>query len=216
MLERNIYLVRHGETILNKQKIRQGSEGSLSPLGRSQAYNVGLRLKIFNIKKVFCSPFQRTIETFEEINKTLNLDVEFTELLAERRNPSQIIGRSYDDPLTVEAISFIDKSVHEPNARWADEENFEDLKNRALKLRDFLARNSVNGTLCVTHGIFLKMFLAVIKHGEDLTVSQYIKLAVLNNADNAGVSIIKYKPLNFFDNPWEIVAFNDTERSESN
>ncbi len=203
--------MRHGETTLNAAKIRQGEAGGLSDLGKVQARYIGERLKSFGINMIFCSPLERAIETAEEICKVLkNIPIEYSPLLVERKNPTRIIGLDYDDPVTVEAINFMDKSFHEPDARWEDEENFEDLKKRSVKLRTFLEKNCISSTLCVTHGIFLKMFLSVLLKGEDLTVEEYVKLSLFNPADNAGITVVEYNPLRFLGNPWEIVAYNDT------
>ncbi len=210
MLNKRIYFVRHGETILNAQRIRQGEDGGLSKNGQEQARACGVRLLPYSIKKIFCSPFQRAVETGEEIMKNIVAPIEYTQLLAERRNPSKIIGLSYDDTLTKEAISFMDKSFHSADAKWDDEENFQELKDRALKLRDFLSKNISSSNLCITHGIFLKMFLCVLMYGEELTVETYIKMSLFNPADNAGITLVEYNPFNFFSNPWEIIAYNDS------
>ena len=211
MLTRNIYIIRHGETMLNAAMIRQGEAGGLSVNGIAQAKKVGERLLSFNIKKIFCSPFQRAIETCDEVNKSLNIkNIEYVPLLGERKNPTKIIGHKYFDPITTEAINFMDKSFHSEDARWDDEENFAELKDRALRLKDFLAKNSSDRTLCITHGIFLKMFLCVLIYGKELSVEKYVKLSIFNPASNAGLTVLEYNPLNFFSNPWSIVAYNDT------
>lgn len=210
MTSRKLYFIRHGETVLNAEKIKQGETGGLSEEGKSQALAVGQRLKNYNIKKIFCSPFQRTVETSIEIMKSISAPIEYVPLLGERRNPTKIIGKYYDDPITKDAIAFMDKSFHTPDARWDDEENFQDLKDRAIKLQKFLCKNMADSNLCITHGIFLKMFLCVLIHGEKLTVETYIKMSLFNPADNAGITVVVYHPLKYFSNPWEIVAYNDS------
>lgn len=212
ILDKHIFLLRHGETILNAEHIRQGSDGGLSVTGKEQALKAANRLKYFNIKKILVSPFERTIETANIVSSVINKNYEICDLLAERRNPKEIIGRKYEDPLTVQVINYIDKSFHAPEARYSDEENFNDLKDRAIKLRSFLEINTVNKTLCISHGIFLKMFVSLILIGDGLTVSDYIKLSVYNPADNAAISLISYSPVKKFfgKNPWTILAYNDT------
>ena len=210
MFTRTIYFVRHGETILNAEQKRQGEAGGLSEKGKVQAFALGERLSTFGIKNIFCSTFQRAMETADEILKSCPVNIEYTPLLGERKNPTRIIGLSYTDHITEEAINFMDKSYHTPDARWEDEENFQDLKDRAIKLKEFLIKNSSDKTLCVSHGIFLKMFLSTLLHDKDLTVEKYIKMSMFNPADNAGITIIKYSPLNFFSNTWEIIAYNDS------
>ena len=212
ILDKHIFLLRHGETILNKDHIRQGSDGVLSDSGRDQASKAAARLLPFKIKKMYVSPFERTIETANIVSSIINIPYTLCDLLAERRNPTEIIGRKYEDPLTVKVINYIDKSFHDPDARYSDEENFNDLKYRAIALKSFLVGQAINNTLCVSHGIFLKMFMSVLLVGDGLTVSDYIKLSVYNPADNAAISIISYSPIKNFlhQNPWTILAYNDT------
>ena len=83
-------------------------------------------------------------------------------------------------------------------------------QKRAILLKEFLIKNITSSNLCVTHGIFLKMFLCVILYGDDLDVETYVKMSLFNPADNAGITILEYYPLKFFSNPWEIVAYNDS------
>lgn len=211
MLEKNIYFVRHGETVQNAARIRQGEDGGLSENGKQQIDRLADRLKNFNISKIFSSPFQRAAETTEIILKKINAPLEYVPLLSERHNPTSIIGKKYDDPVVMDAINAMDKSFHDPDYRYEDEENFQDLKARALKAKTFLQKNASHNTLCVTHGIFLKMLLGVLIYDKDLTVEQYIKLAVFNPVDNGGITLVKYKPLEFFGNPWEVLAFNDSQ-----
>lgn len=219
-LNKTIYLVRHGETILNAEHKRQGREGKLSEKGVAQVSATAARLIDFKISKIFSSPYERTIETTQIIRSIIDptntLSLEYSELLTERRNPSSIIGLSYDDTHTVYAINFMDKSYHPDDARFEDEENFNDLKQRALELQKFLASNAPDHSLCVTHGIFLKMFLSVCIYGEALTMAEYIKLSVFNPAENAGLSVIEYSPIkSITGNGWKVLAYNDSSSEVS-
>lgn len=212
IFDKHIFLLRHGETVLNAKHIRQNSTGELSDSGREQARRAGERLKSFKIKKMISSPFERTIETSNIVAGVLGLEYSLNDLLVERRNPSEIIGRSYEDPVTVQIINFIDKSFHDPNARYSDEENFTDMRYRAIALKKYLEEKAIDNTLCISHGIFLKMFLSVVLVGDNLSISDYIKLSVYNTSDNAAISLITYNPLKKFlgQNPWKILAYNDT------
>lgn len=238
MFKKYFYLVRHGETILNSQKKRQDEKGALSERGIQEVEDLGKRLSYMHIEKIFISPYERTIETASIINKYLNITSEnivYTDLLAERRNPSNIVGLHYDDPVAKSFIDIMDKSIHDPNLRIYDEENFQDLKDRAVKAEKYLIKNSKKYNLCVTHGIFLKMFLSVLLYGENLKVKEYIQMNMYNPADNAGVTFVSYSPIKnlkgkikkFFDNllkdeneiidinkysGWEILAYNDYTR----
>lgn len=245
MFIKYFYLVRHGETILNKEKKRQGEKGGLSPNGINEVEELSKRLLNMKIDKMFVSPFERTRETADIINKHIELPenkIVITELLGERRNPTRIVGMHYDEPVAKNFIDIMDKSVHDPNLRLYDEENFQDLKDRAIRAQNFLIQNGAKHNLCITHGIFLKMFLSTLLYGKNLSVKDYIHMGLYNPADNAGVTLVKYNSLKkitgpiqkFIDDlledektdeekleiekrvdkysPWEILAYNDYTR----
>lgn len=241
MFKKYFYLVRHGETIMNKEKLRQGELGHLSENGKNEVEELSKRLLNMHIDKMFVSPFERTRETAEIINKYLNLKdkkIIITPLIGERKNPSNIIGKSYDDPIAKSFIDVMDKSIHDPDLRIYDEENFNDLKNRAIEAQKFLIKNSNSHNLCITHGIFLKMFLSTLLYGKDLKVKDYAEMSLYNPADNAGVTLVSYDPIRkisgpihkflndiFYGDdsdtemekiikysPWKILAYNDYTR----
>ena len=63
MFTKYFYLIRHGETILNEQRIRQDEKGSLSEKGKLEVEELGKRLTKMKIQKMFVSPYERTVET---------------------------------------------------------------------------------------------------------------------------------------------------------
>ena len=59
-----IYLIRHGETVFNRDGRVQGhTESDLSELGREQARRVGDRIRGVEFDAVFTSPLRRAEET---------------------------------------------------------------------------------------------------------------------------------------------------------
>lgn len=214
MFTRYIYCIRHGETIANKNHERQGEAGGLTQDGRYQAFIFGQNINKYKIDKIICSPFQRAIETLEEIKKTLNIKQEniiYTPLIGERRNPTSIIGKKYEDKETSEAIDFMDKTIHQENEKYEDEENYLELKIRAERAIDFIEKNSSRKTLIITHGIFLKMLISVIHYKDVLDIKKYINFSMLNTYDNTALTILKYHPWKIFSKEkWEIVVYNDT------
>lgn len=206
MFVKYFYLVRHGETILNVQRRRQDEKGGLSEKGILEVEDLGKRMLHMKIQKIFVSPYERTLETATIVNKYLKItekDYIITPLLAERRNPTIIVGKHYDDPIAKAFIDKMDKSIHDPNLRIYDEENFQDLKDRALRAQKFLIQNGKKYNACFTHGIFLKMFLSTLLYGKKLSVKDYIQMNMYNPADNAGVTLVKYSPLKKFTAPFK-------------
>lgn len=214
---KRIYFVRHGETLLNANHIRQDFNGGLSEKGKDQARQTGERLAQMHIQHMYSSPFERTVETSEIIQKYIHTAFTYTHLLAERRNPSSIIGKKYDNIDAKKITDAIDLGYHSANFRIADEENFFDMKQRVKKLLRYLKFRPHTSIVCVTHGIFLKMVLAYIHVGRTLDVPEYITLGFLNKVDNAGITLVTHNPWRFLIGKpnWQILAFNDVSRLNS-
>ena len=211
-----IYFVRHGETELNAMGIRQGPDGPISPLGVQQAKEAAHRFpkKRGRPQAIVSSPFQRTKETAEIIAKELSMSVEYCDLLVERKNPTEIIGHSGKEEQVQKIVDRIDKSFHDNDLRYSDEENFTDLKARAKKLLKYISKRKERQIIMVTHGIFLKMVASYIIVGDDLSASQYNKLSYLNPMDNAAFTICTRETFWFKRDRWEILVWNSTPKEQ--
>lgn len=206
-----IYFVRHGETELNAKNIRQGPEGSLTEKGRAQALATAKRFPKYkgSPKIIISSPFQRTKETAEIIAKELKIPIKYSDLLVERKNPSEIVGHWGEEKEVREIIDRIDKSYHADDLRVSDEENFTDLKARAKKLLYYIAGIRKKRIIMVTHGIFLKMVMSYMLHGDSLTASEYNNLSYFNPINNASMAICSYTTHWFKKNEWKLIVWND-------
>ncbi len=211
MRPRRFYFIRHGETILNQQHIRQGEVGGLSENGKRQAEKVGAYLKRFPIERVIASTYPRARETAEIINKHLKVSAIYSPLLAERKNPSEIIGKSTHDSEVVRIVDQMDNAYNEDEYRFSDEENFIDLKKRARKCLALLARQGAQETVVVTHHVFLKMLIAYLLYRERLHSADFTKLSFFNISDNAGITVCEFHPWRLFFQTlgWEVVSYNE-------
>jgi len=212
MRPRRFYFVRHGETLLNAKHVRQGEDGALSEKGRQQAESVGHDLEPLPIKKIISSTYPRARETAEIINKHLKVPVLYSELLIERRNPKEIIGKNRNEPEVVRIIDQMDLAYHDDDYRFSDEENFVDLKKRAKKCLSLLSRVTTREVCVVTHHVFLKMLLSYMLHRERLHSSDFTKLAFFNVSDNAGITVCEFHPWEIFSKTrgWEVVSYNQS------
>lgn len=204
------YFVRHGETLLNAEHIRQGVDGGLSPNGQCQAENAGRDLEHLGIERIIASTYPRAQETATIINAHLKVPSIYSELLVERRNPSEIIGKRTDDPEVARIIDQIDLSYHDDDYRFSDEENFVDMKKRAKKCLALLACQDAHTTCVVTHHKFLKMLIAYMLYRERLHAADFAKLSFFNTADNAGITVCKFHWWKIFSptRGWEVVSYN--------
>lgn len=194
MARKIFYMIRHGESLLNAAHIRQGPDGSLSPKGIEQAAETGNRLSHIKFDAVLVSPYTRTRETAATICQFVKSrkPIEYVDLLTERRNPTEIVGQSADDPKVKQIVDLIDKSFHNDDYRYSDEENFQDLKLRAHNLLTYLSKRPEKKILIVTHSIFLKMIASYILYRNSLTADKYNLLSYHNASNNASISIFEY------------------------
>jgi broad specificity phosphatase PhoE len=82
-----LIFVRHGETDANVKQVLQRETGKLTPKGILQARNVGKELKKkYKIDMVFCSPYQRCVDTLEVILNECPIDgeISMSNLIIER------------------------------------------------------------------------------------------------------------------------------------
>jgi broad specificity phosphatase PhoE len=216
MRPRRFYLVRHGETMLNAEHIRQGSEGGLSPNGRRQAEKVGQYLKNFPIDRIISSTYPRAKETASIISRQVPVPIIYSPLFAERKNPSEIVGKHRDDPEVVRIVDAMDLAYHDDTYRFSDEENFSDLKKRGRKCLNLLARQGTRTTVVVTHHVFLKMLVAYLLYRERLHAADFVKLSFFNVSDNAGITICEFHPWKLFSKTrgWEVVSYNEQPEPE--
>lgn len=208
---RRFYFVRHGETILNAQHIKQDATGSLSEKGEQQAERVGQALKGLHIKRMLCSTYERARETAAIINKYLKVSITYSPLLVERKNPHEIIGKSTKDPAVAHIVDQMDLTYHDDNFRISDEENFEDLRERARTCLKLLANQGGRATAVITHHHFLKMVIAYMLYRDTLHAGDFAKLSFFNASDNAGITVCDYHPWKALSKTrgWEVVSYNE-------
>ena len=211
MRPRRFYFVRHGETLLNAAHIKQGEAGGLSEAGKQQATAAGTLLVPLRIQAIISSPYERAQETADTINELLHTTISYSSLLAERRNPSDIIGKDRDDPTVAHIVDQMDLAYHDDSYRYGNEENFQDLKTRARKCIGYLARHGATRTCVVTHHAFLKMLLSYMLYRETLHARDYVKLSFFNQSDNGGVSICEFHPWKLLSptHGWEVISYNE-------
>ncbi len=211
MRPRRFYFIRHSETVLNAEHIRQGEAGGLSEHGRAQADRLGQALAPLRIKCMITSSYDRAKETAAIMNKHLHAPLLVSTLFIERRNPSEIVGKGRDLPEVVHIVDQIENAYHKDDYRYSDEENFSELRTRARQALTLLERQGENKSVIVTHHVFLKMLLAYMQNRDHLHAGDFAKLSYFNYSDNATVSIAEYHPWKIFSRShgWKIVSYNE-------
>ena len=163
-----IYIVRHGESHSNTGNIRGNRNAKLTRNGLKQSTNLAYKLKYLNADAVFSSELQRARETAEIISSVCKLPVIYSDLLNERRLPSEIVGKNKDDPLVKEIDRKIRSNFSLNNLYYSDEENFEDLKRRSLQIIDLIENHESEISILVTHGILARIITACAIFGKEI------------------------------------------------
>jgi probable phosphoglycerate mutase len=208
--EVTLYLMRHGQTILNKAGRTQGwCDGVLTKEGIEVAVNVGLGLSDTNFKAVYSSDLSRAVKTAEiviEENKASS-DLQLKQLEGLR----EVYFGKYEGELeTVKTkdifdylnVSSIKEAIEKYNFQKAyldsiaalDETREAEDHDTALKrimkcLEEISIENSSdNGgdVLIVTHGGILRVVINYLDKNFDI-----------RNMDNSSISKIIYKDGNF-------------------
>ena len=144
-----LYLVRHGETVDNVNKIMQGqTQGELTQNGVAQAEALGRKLTDVDFDGFVSSDLKRSGDTCSIIAKYHDGEVVTTPLLREREWGS-FTGRYIPDL---------------KDETWPDDiESLDNLKERAGKFLRWLCERFPNQTvLAVGHGIINKAIQAVL------------------------------------------------------
>jgi alpha-ribazole phosphatase len=177
-----LYLVRHGQTDLNKARRYQGRiDVPLNDTGMQQANNLALRLSSEPIDKIYVSPLARALETARVVNKDRNVDIMTLPELVEM-DFGQLEGKTYKE--IIEFFPDWDPSVFD--FTFAGGEN---LGNLAIRMQSFVDKlqkpDEGSNVLVVTHSGCLRIILCLLL---DIDINKWwqfkIDIASLTVVDN--------------------------------
>ncbi|HVY72838.1 MAG TPA: histidine phosphatase family protein [Candidatus Paceibacterota bacterium] len=207
---KKIYFVRHGESDANAGgPLKPENEVSLTELGHEQAEFVGQRATKLGVDVIISSTLFRARQTAEHISQATGLPVETSDLLIERRYPSAGHGRTKDDPILKEILHALEVRFGEDDPKHSDEETFEEIKERVIKALEYLANRPEENILVVTHGITLRILVAVALFGPELTRREAGKIVNVFKTKNTGISYFEYDPELQPHAPWIVRTWND-------
>ncbi|HLD02759.1 MAG TPA: histidine phosphatase family protein [Candidatus Nanoarchaeia archaeon] len=153
-----VYIVRHGETDYNKNKVFQGQiDSHLTEEGIRQAKDLAERLKDCKITKIYCSTLTRARDTAKIISDVLKADVVETPLLKEQslgiwedKNKQQVIKDLKD-----KYGSLMDKKEIIP----PEGEGFEQVEERAIPFIEKAIKESSGNLLVVGHALLNRVII---------------------------------------------------------
>ena len=199
-----VYFVRHGETDANALGVHQSPLVGLNEKGRGQVQFLAERLQKIPIDFIYSSALPRAKETVAIINEKLNKPSEFTDLLSEIKQPSELYGLMEGDPEAKRIQKLRIENFGKPGWKFSDEENFENRKERAIKFVDHLIASGKENILVVTHGGFGRVIISLLMFGKEYTPVEDRKLFSFFQSYNTGITFCEYS-----DGKWQLITWND-------
>src|SRR3989344_135459 len=189
MINRFLYLIRHGETSWNAEGKAMGvSDIPLTPKGKRQAKAIGQLLKDYPIDVIYSSPLDRAHETAKAIHKHHQEIPLFLHDTLKERNYGVLEGKTYDDIDKVGAPMVYKTAWYYLNYHPLEGECLLDVLERANIFVDQInSAPNHKHIVIVSHGTFQRVLLCTLLG---------IKLYDLGDIhfDNASLSIIDYYP----------------------
>ncbi len=141
-----LYVIRHGETDMGKNRVIATVEEPLNEKGKEQAINVGKELNSLNIDLIYCSPIGRAKHTLELLNLKKDIPVIIEDRIKER------------DVGVYEKVSFhdIDWKIfwgYNSETKYTKLESMKNVYKRVASFLDELKeKHKDKNILLVTHG----------------------------------------------------------------
>lgn len=203
---KTIFFIRHGSTPSIEDRRFQEFDTPLSDIGRQQAKKASEYFKNQRVDLILSSTMKRASETAEIIKETAHLAarIEYADLYHEALRPTAIRDKSRDLPEVVEILKKLQENFGNNEWKHSDEENFFDLKNRALKALEHVSTRSEEVILVSTHATFLKVMLAAAVFGERMTVENMLSFTRTFRVENTSIS-----KFIITDQGWKISSWND-------
>ena len=205
---KKVYFVRHGESERNANGMVSSNDTSLTDKGREQAVAASERCAKLPIEVILSSEMKRAKETADIISQKIGTKIEIFPFLHERRRPSGQMNRTHSDPEYLKIQADIDANFDKPGWRHSDEESFDDLKARALKILNLLEGREEENILVVAHGFILRLIIACVIMGPELTPTAGYRFIQAMRTENSGITILKYDQ-DRKEAPWRLWVYND-------
>ena len=169
-----LILIRHGETIWNKEGRVQGlSDIELSDVGLNQAHKLALSMQDINIKAIYSSPLKRAYQTAHIINEIHNAPIYLEPGLMEM-DQGDFEGLTFKEIKACEK-DFLQQWIQDPAAvTMPNGESLAGLQNRAWSVVANIIDKTENA-LIVSHNFTIAAILCKI---QNISLSQFRKVCV--------------------------------------
>ena len=198
-----LYLLRHGTTVHNLEKRHQNALSQLSEEGIALIEALTQNLHPLQAQIIFSSPFKRALHTAEIINESLHIPLVINEAIREIKRPTAIEGKFHNEFEVIKIKELIKKNYKHEEWHFSDEENFFDLKKRALIFLHDMEEQKNERVLAISHGIVIKMIAALTIFGTKLDSNTFQHFYDNTSISNGGITICRYQ-----EDSWKLRCLN--------
>jgi broad specificity phosphatase PhoE len=192
---KTFYFIRHAESESNVAGTYLGAAAKLTENGKQQARTVAKRATKLDFDSIVVSKYPRAVATAQAIADATGKPLNYFEDLHERDYPSSIIGKPAGDPeATATLAAMYDELKSGRGGKVDDEEHYEDLYERAGRVREFLESYPDDRVVVVTHGTFMRFFNAYLMLDTELTPALAHLLMYAHETYNTGITVYEYTP----------------------
>jgi broad specificity phosphatase PhoE len=213
-----VYFVRHGESASNAAPggmalpLEEGDR--LTERGFEQARAVAERLDNAGAARVLASPLRRARETAEVIAARLDLPITEVEELRELRESEGFGGLSLEDQRLRRWSVWMAEHADDPDHSYRGGESFNEITGRVRALQERLVADSVESSIAVSHGIFMRFFLMEVLFAGAFRAEQVRDLWQLASV-NCGICGFEHRDpelaANYASRPWRCLSWMATE-----
>ena len=175
----SLYLIRHGESEQNAQRVVQRPEVPLSARGREQATRLARRVAELVVARVLASDLPRAAQTAAAVAAASGAPLDFDDLLQER-NFGDLRGTPYAE---LEVDPFAEGYAPPAGESW---EVFRVRVARAWERVEAAAHETSGSLAVVTHGLVLRVLLEThLRRPEHLAIPEKWSNACMTVAERS-------------------------------
>jgi broad specificity phosphatase PhoE len=170
---------------------------------------VAERLAHAPFEVLISSPFPRAHQTAQAIAGKTGHKIVLSDLFVERGKPSALAGKPYTDEAANKLYHDYIQTMYDPGGRISDAENYNDIVTRADKALAYLLARPETTLAVVTHGWFLRVIIARMLLGDQLTGAMLKRFEELIAISNTGITVLNYQDAYEEDFTWRLWTMND-------
>lgn len=185
---KQVYFIRHGETLKNRQYFHQGPDEPLTDRGREQVARLIEFLRDKEIDTLISSNYKRALETAELVSNALGIPYTIEESVREIGRPMPVYGRHYLSWPSLRYILALYR--HRLDLLWNNEgaENLAHIRERVRDARLMVERKPGKRIAIISHGIFMTMFTETVCYDKPLSLFKFVRgLLGRNHIPNTGI-----------------------------